>query len=378
MTDGAHEASAFAAHVAAALGGDLDRLRAQPYDPADPFWRAADHHHVDLLLVDVAHASGADQAWAAEAQRRARSAAVDATVMRTLRDRELSRVLDVLADAGVRCLLLKGAALAHTLYRQPYARRRIDADLLVRAKDADCAADRLEAHGYARAAEISGDYATSQMHFDRLDCPDYRHALDVHWRAVNAHVFGGAVDYEAFAASRMPVPGLGPHAWTLCPAHALALACMHRIAHHRNSDDLLWLWDVHLLASALSDAEVGVFVAQASRSATRAVCAQTLMLAHARFPTPAAVALIDRVRPRPGDAVEASARFLGGGLSQADILRTDLASLGWRDSVALLREHLFPPVTYMRSLYDRWPGVLLPAAYLHRIVSGAPKWLRRP
>lgn len=377
MTAGAREPDGAAAHVAEALCGDLDRLRAHPYDPAAPFWRAADDHHVDLLLVDLAHGSGADRAWAEDAQRRARFAAVDALVMRTLRDRELRRVLDVVAVAGVPCLLFKGAALAHTIYRQPHARRRIDADVLVRAEDVDRVAGVLEAQGYARAAEISGDYATSQMHFDRLDCPDYRHALDVHWRAVNAHVFGEAMAYDAFAASRIPVPGLGPHAWTLCAAHALALACLHRIAHHQDSNDLLWLWDVHLLASSLCADEVAVFVEQASRSATRAACAHTLTLVHARFRTPAAAVLIDQVRPRAGDVEEPSARFLRGALSQADILRSDLASLGWRHGIALLREHLFPPAAYMRSAYDRWPRILLPAAYLHRIVRGAPKWLRR-
>lgn len=377
MTAGARE-PAGAVDVAAALDGDLDRLCSHPYDPDEPFWRTADEHHVDLLLVDMARASGADQAWAAEVQRRARSAAVDASVIRSLRDRELRRVLDVFAAAGVPCLIIKGAALAHTLYRQPHTRRRSDADLLVRAEDADRVTDRLEAHGYARAAEISGDYATSQMHFDRPDCTDHRYALDVHWRIVNAHVFAGAVAYDAFAASRIPVPGLGPHAWTLCTAHALALACIHRVAHHQDSNDLLWLWDVHLLASSLRGDEMAMFVEQASRSATRTVCAHTLTLAHARFRTPAAVSLIDRVRPRPGDADEASARFLRGALSQADILRSDLASLGWRRGMALLREHLFPPAAYMRSVYDRWPGVFLPAAYLHRIVCGAPKWLRRP
>jgi len=366
------------AEVAAALDGDLALLRSRPYDPDEPFWRAADEHHVDLLLVDVARSSGADQAWSADVQRRSRSAAVDASVIRSLRDRELSRVLDVLAEVGVPCLLIKGAALAHTLYRQPHARRRSDADLLVRVEDTGRVSDVLGAHGYARAPEISGDHATSQMHFDRPDCPDHRYALDIHWRIVNAHVFAGAVAHDAFAASRIPVPGLGPNAWTLCTAHALALACIHRVAHHQDSSDLLWLWDVHLLASALRRDETAMFVEHASRSATRAVCAHTLTMAHARFRTPAAVPLIDRVRPRTSEIEEASARFLGGGLSQTDILRTDLASLGWRHGMALLREHLFPSVTYMRSLYDRWPRALLPAAYLHRIACGAPKWLRRP
>ena len=366
------------ADVAAVLDGDLDRLRSHPYDPDGPFWRAADEHHVDLLLLDCARKSGADQAWAADARGRARSAAVDASVMRSIRDRELRRILDVLGSAGVPCLIIKGAALAHTLYRHPHTRRRSDADLLVRVDDADRVTALLELHGYARAAEISGDYATSQMHFDRPDCPDHRYALDIHWRIVNAHAFADAIAFDEFEASRVPVSGLGVNAWTLCTPHALALACMHCVAHHPNSDDLLWLWDVRLLASSLCDAESFVFVDLASRSAARAVCAHTLAAAHARLRTPAAGPLIARVRPRAGDAVEASSRFLGGGLSQADILRSDLASLGWRHGISLLREHLFPPATYMRSLYDRWPAVLLPAAYLHRIVCGAPKWLRRP
>src|SRR5262249_30034460 len=156
------------------------------------------------------------------------------------------------------------------------------------------------------------------------------------------------------------------------------LACTHRVAHHYDSDDLAWLWDVHLLAGALDADDAAAFVAEAARSATRAVCAHTLSLAHARFGTPAPGALIERVRPRAGDREEASARFLGGALSQAEILRSDLASLGWRRGLTLLREHLFPPAAYMRSLYAGWPPMLLPAAYLHRIVNGAPKWLRRP
>ena len=366
------------ADVAAALAGDLDRLRSRPYDPATPFWRAADQHHVDLLLLDLARAGGADQAWSERSREQARSAAVDAAAMRSLRDRELRRVLDLLDAARAPCLIIKGASLAYTLYRQPHLRRRSDADLLVRSEDADRVASVLEAHGYARAAEISGDYATSQMHFDRPAHSDHRYALDIHWRIVNAHAFADAIGFGEFQSARIPVPGLGAHAWTLSVPHALALACIHRVAHHPNADDLLWLWDVRLLASAMTDADSGVFVDVASRSSARAVCAHMLTAADARFHTTATAGLADRVRPREGDAQEASARFLSGGLSQADILRSDLASLGWRRGAALMREHLFPSAAYMRSLYDGWPAVLLPAAYLHRIVRGAPKWLRRP
>jgi hypothetical protein len=364
--------------VASALGGDLEVLRARAYDPEAAFWRAADEHHVDLLLLDQARRSGADQSWSDASRQRARSAAIDGAAFRSLRDHELARVLDRIGAAGVPCLVIKGAALAHLVYRQPHTRRRIDADLLVRAEDADRVSALLHDNGYLRATEISGGYASSQMHFDRADCADHRYALDVHWRVLNAHVFAGDAGYDAFAASRIAVPGLGPRAWTLSNGHALALACTHRVAHHYDSDDLAWLWDVHLLTAALNADDAASFAEQAARSATRAVCAHTLSLARSRFGTPAAAALIERVRPRAGDREEASAQFLSGALSQAEILRSDLTSLGWRRGLTLLREHLFPPADYMRSLYAGWPTVLLPAAYLHRIVNGAPKWLRRP
>ena len=78
---------------------------------------------------------------------------------------------------------LEGAALAHTIYRQPHLRPRSDADLLVRAADAERVARVLEAQGYARAVEVSGAFVTSQMHFDRPGSPDSRYALDIHWRS---------------------------------------------------------------------------------------------------------------------------------------------------------------------------------------------------
>src|SRR5262249_41696390 len=144
-------------------------------------------------------------------------------------------------------------------------------------------------------------------------------AFDIHWRIANPQVFAAAVGYDELASRSRPVPALGPHARTLCPVDALVLACIHRVAHHGDSDDLFWLWDVHLLASALSPEDVDLLVDVASRSAMRAVCAHTLQAAFDRFATPHAEELIDRVKPPPGHEEE-SASFLAGGLRQVDIL----------------------------------------------------------
>ena len=41
----------------------------------------------------------------------------------------------------------------------------------------------------------------------------------------------------------------------LSPVHALLVACIHRVAHHRGTERLIWLLDIHLLASRLEERE---------------------------------------------------------------------------------------------------------------------------
>jgi hypothetical protein len=58
-------------------------------------------------------------------------------------------------------------------------------------------------------------------------------------------------------------------------------------------------------------------------------------------------------------------------------VRADLAALPtWRDRTLLIAEHLFPSFGYLQSRYPRCPKALLPAAAVHRIVAGAPKWFK--
>jgi hypothetical protein len=171
------------------------------------------------------------------------------------------------------------------------------------------------------------------------------------------------------------IHALGEAARAACPTDALLLACVHRVAHHQDDNDLLWLWDIHLLAGRLSDEESRAFVALARRTAMTGVCRRGIELAGDLFRTSAAPALMSLLTSEDGD--EPSARFLGG-LPQATVLREDLSALpSWRARARLIAEHLFPSAAYMRSRYPRCPPILLPFAYAARIALGAPKWLRR-
>ena len=66
-----------------------------------------------------------------------------------VRAAELRAVLEALARQGLPVLLLKGAALAYTLYPEPHLRNRCDADLLLPSRDeAECAGRVLQTLGY--------------------------------------------------------------------------------------------------------------------------------------------------------------------------------------------------------------------------------------
>ncbi len=298
-----------------------------------------------------------------------------AVVIEALQASALRGVLAAIAATGVRPILLKGAALAQTHYARPELRPRLDTDLMIPAAAREEVARVLSDSGYIRPPEIDGDLAVGQFHFSRLDGHGMWHALDVHCRISNVRAFADAITYDELAAEAVALPALGRHALAPSSMHSLFIACVHRIAHHNDAPNLLWLYDVHLIAKALTSEERAAFVALASARRMRAVCARTLTLAQDAFGG------IDRDvigALRAGDLpAEPSAAFVGGGLRRFDILKSDLAATAWTSRLRLLREHLFPAASYMRQRFPRWPVVLLPIAYLCRIVAGAPRWLRR-
>jgi Uncharacterised nucleotidyltransferase len=300
----------------------------------------------------------------------------DAAVVDACRVHELRAVLAGMAAAGIRPVLLKGASLARTHYSRPELRPRSDTDLMIPASARDLVARTLVALGYRRQSEVDGELAIGQFHFEKHDRIGLFHALDVHWRVSNVRVFADALTYEELARDAVALPSLGPDAWSPSPVHALLLACVHRVAHHGDADDLLWLYDVHLLARAFTSHQRDAFAALASARRMRAVCARTLSLALEAFGG-VDVGWIAALSA-PGCAAEPSAAFLGGGLRQVDILKADLAATpGWRSRLILLREHLFPRAAFMYERYGTRTRLALPWLYLHRAVTGLPKWFRR-
>ncbi|HVC19608.1 MAG TPA: nucleotidyltransferase family protein [Vicinamibacterales bacterium] len=340
---------------------------------------AARGHRVAPLLAFQLRRDGRLQGWMPSIRETLLAVWRDAVVLEEVRRPELERLLARLAAAGCPVLLFKGAALAYLVYPEPALRPRLDADLLVREADVPRVRRVLEEAGYAAPNEVSGALVTRQCHYDRTDRHGIRHALDIHWRPLNVPRFADVLGFDEIAASAVRVPALSPHALAPAPGHHLLIACLHRLAHHPDADDLLWLWDLHLLTVSLGEAGLRDFAALAAERRVLSIGLHELDAVHARFPTTLVAALLARSPDARALAErEGTLEYLNGGRRLVDALRRDLDAMrGWRERLALLRQHLFPSPEYVRRRYGRTGGAVLPLLYAYRWCRGVPRWFRR-
>jgi hypothetical protein len=297
-----------------------------------------------------------------------------AAVVEAVRERELRGVLAALARANVRPVLLKGAVLARTHYPRPEVRPRTDTDLLIPAAAREATTGVLTELGYEHVPETDGRLTTGQFHLQRCDELGVVHALDVHCRISNVRAFADVVSHAELARDARPIPSFGPHAWGPSPVHALVIACVHRVAHHGNTDSLLWLLDVSLLARSLEPHERDGLSELAGIRGIRTVCRSTLRLADAAFGGVDA----DWLASLAPETTEPTAVFLRGPMRQIDILKQDLVATPrlWQ-RVQIVGEHLFPSSSFMYERYGTRRKFALPLLYAHRIVTGLPKWFGR-
>jgi len=230
--------------------------------------------------------------------------------------------------------------------------------------------------GYVCPAETSGRLVSYQRHYHKIDRHGVAHAFDVHWKISNLQALAERFSWQELWRCRVPVAALGSSAVTVDNAHALLLALVHRAGHHPGSHNLLWIYDLHVLASGLRPAEMSQVQEMAVARGLGQVTADGLALARDRFGNRAVASIVDALRARgvhPGDAM-----LIEGPWTQARVLRLDLDALpNWRARGRLIREHLLPPASYMRVRYGVRSNLLLPGLYVWRALLGAPKWFRR-
>jgi hypothetical protein len=300
------------------------------------------------------------------------------TIKELLREKELVSVFEDLATGGVFPIVLKGTALAYSLYDHPAARPRSDTDVLIQQNQVDAVRRIMARRGYLAPAHCDGELLFCQFPLCRADQFGLVHVFDCHWKISTQSVFADVLILDEIAVHAVTLPALGSHVRTAGPLHALLLACIHPVMHHRNAKSLLWIHDVHLLASQLTAPQFACFAELAAMKKVSAICAHQLSTARDLLGTRIPDSVMTRLAAI--DAYEPAAAYLRANRGWTDEL---IASIGgqrrWSDRWRLLREVALPGPTYMLKAYNLvpslWTAPLLPILYLHRLTFGGWKVL---
>lgn len=327
-----------------------------------------------LVFAQLAGADGAND-WPSDVRSELARIAREAAAVEMVRRREVAAVLESLRACGVRAIVIKGAALAYTVYDDPIARPRLDTDLLIDDSDITNARTALAARGYT--APPYCDTLMSQFQMEKTDGLGVQHVFDVHWKISTQPVFAGVLTYADAAARAVPVPALGRDAAALSTIDALLLACIHPAMHHRNAERLLWSYDIHLLASRLTRDELRDFAERARQKQVAAICAHALRRAQAAFATSVPAEMVTELESA---SAEPSAAYLASHRKWHDELASSMRAMATvGDRVRLVRDVLLPRPSYMLGAYGLQGKplalCLLPALYVHRNVRGAWKIL---
>ncbi len=324
------------------------------------------------------------QEIASEVWFRISKAHFDIAAMNALFLEEWAAVVQCLAEHPIETLVIKGAALAGTLYDNVALRPMQDLDLLVRQTQVPEARRALGGRGYAPVKEehFAGAAAAfeSQVSLARRDdATTMIYVCELHWHLLDSPFYQRTMPLDWFWETAVSLQLESTVTKTLGPEARLLHLCTHLALHH-HGERLLWYCDIdRLIRHYEKSLDWDEIIARAEMYqlvlSLRTILLQTVDWLDAPVPDevmdrlatiqpgPEETALFDFMIAPPHDVIE---RFLN-----------DLSQLsGTRQRLQFILANIFPAPVYMRQRYQvERPWQLLPY-YFYRLIKGALNGIR--
>jgi len=146
--------------------------------------------------------------------------------------RQIQTVTNALNEAQIPSILLKGHALARTVYPDPALRQSSDIDLLVRPRDIPAAEDVLESLGYTSPAKIFHIYRYADHH-ENFFPPKKGLRLQLHWATDDAFGLFPKEWLEDAFSRRITIRSDDLSCDTFCHADHFLYLIFHHAFQHR-------------------------------------------------------------------------------------------------------------------------------------------------
>jgi hypothetical protein len=171
-------------------------------------------------------------------------------------ERQLREIIEAFQEEELEVLVLRGPALAFSLYPDPAMRPSSDLDLLVMPKNVVQAREILEGLGYtcmAKRFEVARDFFREECFIDQKNQGN-KFPVDLHWVHWELHPFfrgSEEVDIQDLFRRAWKVETQTLAFETLNPVDYLIHAAIHLVMIHRMEMRLSWIYDTALLAQKL-------------------------------------------------------------------------------------------------------------------------------
>jgi hypothetical protein len=296
---------------------------------------------------------------------------------------KLGDVVGHLAAEGVPIILLKGVALAQTVYRNASVRPMVDLDLLVRREHVPTALRVLSALGYEPAdAEHRAGYVVTYRNEVMLVKPgEVNVPIEIHWSLFGPLYYQQAVPMDWFWQTALPVRSGDASAWMLSPEAQLLHLCAHMPLQHSDEGEprLLWLHDVAEVIAFYQEQIDWDQVLDRARAYDLVLPVQWILTrVGGEWHAPIPPAVLERLRAlRPSRDEERVFAWLTAAHRPAQRFWVDLASMpGWGPRLRLAWCIFFPSAGYMQYRYRIPHRFLVPLYYLYRWFLGLRDTLR--
>jgi hypothetical protein len=297
-------------------------------------------------------------------------------------DRQLREILTAFDKTGIRILVLKGPALARTVYPHTAMRPSLDLDLLVRPEDMARSRAILEDLGYrcfGRVFDVFKEYNYDEIFiFDKN--PRAKRMVELHW---DLHHFSrirrkNGVEELFSRAVKVETPSFT--FWALNSVDALIHRAINDAFSHDREMRLSWIYETGLLARKLVPPDD--WVALQERSVlwrARFAVENALKMAQlwVGLQLPQGFEDFSAWSQPTHEEVHAWPHILCRHSKLTSQLKLRMPTvMGPMKKVGFVVRTAFPPPDYMRRVYKPSNDWLLTLAYVRRLWAGTAKILR--
>ncbi len=336
-------------------------------------------HGIALLLVE---SSPSLPGWPAKAVEAVKEEARLQSFWELSHRKVTVQLVEALHDAGISALILKGTALAYSLYPKPEFRRRGDSDLLIEGADRDKTRAVFKACGFSQWSDVRPLQecwqSSAQMGFE--------HTFDLHWRISASSAISGLLEANLPRRKAIPLPMLSPNARGIGAIDNLILICINRAQHGKfgyqigetrlfENDRLIWALDIEMMAAQFDASDWEDLVESASASGSSDIVLSGLQMAQRCLKT----AIPEHVLATLGDQSDDArlTAYLDSRSGRRRMMLDLAASPTLSEKMRLLTFKLYPSEDLLHERYPNADGWPIAALRARRLVSSFGNLLKR-